>query len=259
MKTATILPTHYLNMIKEEPYHMCLAHLIGVDKEYTEFYKEVGRYNDKYLIMDNGVIEGDRRPIQEIIKKALLVKANEIILPDAFMEMEETLELSYSALQIVRNDFPDLKVMAVPQGKTMDEWLDCAQAMIDWDIQCLGIPKVLTKIAGRDGRLNALTFLGNKLRGLDVHLLGCWTTPLEATLIEKAVQSGLIRPVRGIDSAIAWVYSKDGTLICDSDRPAHIHVDFKDRWTNQQILQKNIEMWKAACEIANDDVMKLFM
>jgi hypothetical protein len=257
MKSATILPTHYLYMIKDEPYHMSLAHLIGKDTAYTEFYKSIGKDESKYLIMDNGVVEGNSRPIEEIVRKALMVNAKEIILPDVMMNQEATLELSYKALRYVKDNF-NLKVMVVPQGKTMDEWLDCAIAMIDWDIDCIGVPKLLTKIAGRDGRLFALTFLGNKLRGLDVHLLGCWTTPLEATIIERASMNKTIRPVRGIDSIIAWKFANAGLNLTESDRPDNNHVDFSERWTDQGLLRTNIDLWKRSCEIADDAIFHLW-
>jgi len=257
MKAATILPTHYLPMVKDDNYHMCLAHLINRDDVYTEFYKDIGRQpGNKYLIMDNGVIEGDPRPIEEIIKKALYVRADEIILPDVFLDKDATLVKSYEALGYVHNNFP-LKVMAVPQGKTLDEWLECAIVMLDWDIDCIGIPKVLTKIAGRDGRLEALKCLGNKLRGLDIHLLGCWNSPIEITLIERCVKNGEIRPVRGVDSVIAYVYAREGLLLSDADRPAGA-IDFSAHDADESILTKNIQMWRDSCDFEDDGILKLF-
>lgn len=256
MKTATILPTPYLSLIAYDKYHMCLAHLLGQDEGYTEFYKLLGKDKDKYLIMDNGVIEGDQRPITELVKKAMYVGADELILPDVFMDKEATIEKSYAALQYIHGNFP-IRVMAVPQGKTIDEWLECAITMIDWDIDCIGIPKVLTQIGGRDARLHVLHELGNKLRGLDIHLLGCWSTPLEATLVERSVLNGNIRPVRGIDSAIAYVYSREGILISDADRPSG-HIDFSAHDADKELLKRNIKLWKDACTITDDDIIHLF-
>jgi hypothetical protein len=258
MQAATILPTNHLHLIRSRNYHMCLAQLIGIDQKYTEFYKEQAKKEDSYVIMDNGVIEGDCRPIEEIVKKALMIGADEIILPDVFVNQAETLDKSYRALRYVKDNFP-LKLMAVPQGKTFDEWMDCAIAMIDWDIDCIGIPKVLVKIAGRDGRLAALELLGNKLRGLDIHLLGCWTTPLEVLFIERAVKDKKIRPVRGVDSAIAYVYTRAGLNITDQDRPDSNPIHFSTEYvTNEELLIRNINCWEAACEIADDDLLKLW-
>jgi hypothetical protein len=248
MQSATILPTHYLHLIKDEPYHMCLAHLIGKDPEYTHFYNQIGKNKQKYLIMDNGVIEGDQRPVHELVKKAIFIGADELILPDVFENSAATLDASYRALRYVQDAAPNLKLMAVPQGKNMDEWLECAIIMIDWDIHCLGIPKVLVKSEGPDARLHALTYLGNKTRGLDIHLLGCWQTPLEISLIERASLNKEISSIRGVDSAIAWVYSKAGIFLNESDRPQINHIDFLDIDTNEELLSHNIRLWKAACD-----------
>lgn len=259
MKTATILPTNYLSLISEDDYHMCLAHLIGKDKEYTNFYHTMGNTPGKYVIMDNGLIEGDPRPIEELVEKACEIRAHEIILPDVFRDTEATLEAACEAMDYL-NDFENLpfRLMAVPQGDTLDEWLYCAEQMIEWDIDCLGIPKVLVDIVGRDGRLEALKALGNRVRGLDIHLLGCWETPLEITMIEKAVQQKIIKPVRGVDSAIPYVYAREGLLLNQTERPAG-HIDFSDKGTDIELLKKNIEMWKDSCVIRQSDkVVKLF-
>ena len=256
MKAATILPTHYLPLIEDTDYHMCLAHLIGKDEKYTEFYKQIGKDSSKYLIMDNGVVEGDQRPITEIVKKAIYVNANEIILPDVMLDKDATLEKSYDALQYIKDNFP-LKIMAVPQGKTIDEWLDCAITMIDWDIDCLGIPKVLTKLGGRDARLEVLKMLGNKTRGLDIHLLGCWNSSIELTMIASAELNREVRPIRGVDSVLAYVYSREGLLISDADRPAG-YVDFSAHDVEEDLLKRNIFLWQMSCEVEDNNITNLF-
>lgn len=258
MKAASIVPVKYLHMIRDDEYHMCLAHLIGKDKEYTDFYKEIGSTKGKYLIMDNGVIEGNPRPIEEIVQKAIMVGADEIVLPDVFRDMNATLELSYAALQYVKMDFPQLKVMVVPQGNSLDEWMTCAMAMLDWDIDCIGIPKVLVHLGGRDGRLEVLERLGHRLRGLEIHLLGCWTTPLEILVIDRYVKEGKIRPVRGVDSAIAYVYSREGELISNMDRPNSMAINFRDEDTDEELLERNLRAWREACELGTDDLFKIF-
>lgn len=257
MKAATIVPTAYLDMVREDDYHMCLAHLIGEDEEYTAFYKEMGSMAGKYLIMDNGVIEGNPRPIEEIVRKALMVGADEVVLPDVFRDMEATLNLSYEALRYVKLDFPQLKVMVVPQGNTIEEWMDCAMAMLDWDIDCIGIPKVLVHLGGRDGRLDVLERLGNRLRGLEIHLLGCWQTPLEILYIDRHVKSERILPVRGVDSAIAYVYSRGGALITDMDRPDSMAINFEDDKIDRDLLERNIHAWKEACELGTGELFSI--
>jgi len=246
MLAATILPTKFLPIIEDEEYHMCLAHLIGKDDTYTRFYSKMAQ-KGRYVIMDNGVIEGDPRPIEEIVKKALMIKANEIVLPDVYKNMLATLEKTYEAIRYVKGNFP-FKLMGVPQGETIDEWIQCAETMIMMDIDVIGVPKVLTDIGGRDARIEVLEILGNRLRGLDIHMLGCWKTPLEATLIECAVRDEIIPKVRGIDSAIAYVYSKAGIKVDSDDRP-DLKFTFDETVVNHLLLATNICKWKDACAV----------
>lgn len=245
MKVATILPVSLLNLTCMDDYHMCLAHLVQPSQSiYGDFYRKIGADKDKYLILDNGVIEGDKRPIEEIVKKALWLRADEIILPDVLFDADRTLDEGLKALHYVKDNFP-LKVMAVPQGKTLQEWLECAMYMLAWDIDCLGIPKSLISIGGRDARLEVLKDLGKRTRGLDIHLLGCYKTPLEITMIASAESSGLIPKIRGVDSAIAYIYTKAGIQIDEDDRP-DITFSFTEDVSaiDKALLYKNITMWQ---------------
>jgi hypothetical protein len=263
MQLATILPTAYLHLIDGQPYHMALAHLIGKDIEYTEFYK---RQVDKgaYVILDNGVIEGDQQSIEDICERAELIGAQEIILPDVFLNMAETLDKSFEAFQYVKQNYPNLKIMAVAQGETLTEWLECAEELITWDIDCLGVPKVLVKLGGRDARLQVLATLKDTIlrrqksttNKLDIHLLGCWETPLELTMAAKAEQTKQIPTIRGCDSAIAYVYTHNGLLISEDERPSGA-VDFANTNADIELLTKNIHIWEQSIILNRGKVIEL--
>lgn len=256
MHVATILPTPYLPMIADRPYHMALAHLIGVDKAYTAFYAKMVN-EGKFVIMDNGVIEtGVAMSIVRVVQKAKLIGAHELILPDTLDHSEATLDAACEAIPYVRKYF-DGKIMGVPQGRTFEEWIECAKLMLEMDVDTIGIPKRLVKIAGRDGRLMALETLAWSLRGRDVHLLGCWETPIECTMIEKAVQAKRIVPVRGVDSAIAYVYARENMFISQGPRPSGA-VDFEAKDVKDlRVLMRNIELWEAACDLSKPGVYQL--
>lgn len=248
MKLATILPTKYLHLIKDRPYHMALAHLIGKDKEYTDFYKDMST-KGHYVILDNGVIEGDQQDIETICNKAMLIGASEIILPDVFLDCESTISSTYNALEYVKTNYPTLKVMAVPQGRTMDEWIKCAATLTAMNIDAIGVPKVLTKLCGAHARLHAIRTIheaiGIDLSNIEIHLLGCWACPLELTAIEKAVQQGIIPEVRGCDSAIAYAYAREDKLINISARPEG-SIDFSDTKTAEDSVLQNIAIWESS-------------
>jgi hypothetical protein len=263
MKLATILPTKFLSYTKEDDYHMALAHLVGKDAEYTEFYKKVAA-DGAYVILDNGVIEGDQQDIATICERAKSIGASEIILPDVFKNMGETLDASFEALQFVRKFYPELKIMAVPQGLTVAEWVECAEEMLTWEIDAIGVPKVLVHLDGRDARLHAIASITKTLKVLRakgkevaVHLLGCWTTPLELTIIEMAARSGTIYPVRGCDSSLPYVYTIKGLKIDEDDRP-NMAMDFEHLDIDEELLAENIKLWKKSVTVKKDKVINIF-
>lgn len=248
MFAATILPQPYLGLTKDDRYHMALAHLINKPgfEYYTEFYTRIGQEEGKYLVMDNGLIEGDPRPIDELIEKALIINASELILPDVYQNKSETLREAHDALSYMQHKGIKINTMAVAQGNSFEEWVECATEMLTWPIQTLGIPKVLVSMAGRDARGLALRVIQDRLAEKQTHLLGCWETPLEIKVIENMVRAGEIKPVRGVDSAIAYVYARAGLRMCDAGRPAG-HIDFAASDADMEILQFNIDMWREEC------------
>lgn len=248
MKAATIVPQPYLHLIANEDYYMALAHLIGKAgfESYTEFHKEVGHDPNKFLVLDTGLIEGDPRPIEELVEKAAYLKADEMVLPDVFMDKDETLRESHEALMYVQSVYPTVRMMAVPQGRSLEEWIECAREILTWPVHTIGVPKVLTKLAGRDGRIMALEAIQEHLGDKEVHMLGCWESPLELKLIENQVRDGKLKPVRGVDSAIAYVYARAGLRISEAERPEGA-IDFSAKEADEEILRYNIALWKAEC------------
>lgn len=256
MKLATILPTHYLSLAKDDEMHMALAHLIGKDEVYTQFFKDRAA-EGKHVILDNGVVEtGVPVSIEELVSKALMIGASELILPDHFMQGEATIQSAIECIPYVRKTAPDMKIMVVPQGETVEEWLYFAREIIQLDIDTLGIPKVLTKLGGRDARLEVLADLGYSLRGLSVHLLGCWENPLELKLIAKAVATKQILPVRSCDSAIAYAYAREDMSITSGERPTGA-IDFGAKDAPVDKLRHNILIWEDSVKLDKEKVTLL--
>ena len=260
MELCTIVPTSMLDSIKKERYHMVLAHLVGEDAEYTKFFQSLhhrqnvsvyGPVEEHYKILDNSVIEGNQVSIEELCEKAALIDAQEIILPDVLCNQTATLKASYDAYLYVKKHYPWLNVMAVPQGNNLSEWAFCAREMMNWDVQSIGVPKLLTRMDGQHARLFALQTmisLGNyHPKNVDIHLLGCGETPLELYVISEAERAGLIPLVRSCDSAIAYVYSKAGKYIEDGERPTDVNIAFDDKpCENMELFNLNVKAWHAA-------------
>lgn len=261
MKLATIVPVAYLEKTRGQEMHMALAHLVGTNEAYTQFYREMGDNEDKFLMLDNSVVEtGTPMPVEELIEKAKMVNADEIIVPDYFMDCDATIEAAIDYIPVIRKALPNVRIMVVPQGKTIEEWTYCLREILLLDCDTIGIPKVLTKIADHaQARLMLLTELQHILRGREIHLLGCWENPTELTVVQKYVHNGAIPKVRSCDSAIAYVYAREGFDITTCERPSG-KIDFIDGKADEKMLDHNIEVWLASVQIPDtpSNVTRLF-
>lgn len=254
MEFAHITPESYLDLMEGRKIQMSLAHLIGNHVNYTEYFKAQSKAGS-FVIMDNGVIEGAQQSLHTIVNKARYIGASEVVVPDAFLDCDKTLEMASECIPYLREHLPNVKLQVVPHGNTIKEWLTCAQHLLTFDIDTIGIPKVLTKIGGRDARLEVLQTLGKSTRGLDIHMLGCWSNPLEAVILKEAGDAGEIPKVRSMDSAIAYVYAREGWRIDSGNRPDG-EINFIDRKTNRDILANNMKLIDEAINRNNNNNVK---
>lgn len=249
MQVASIVPTAYLHLIAGKPYHLCLAHVALRDPVYRDFYKKEAEAGS-YVILDNGAAEGELVDIREIENLAMYLGASELVLPDFLGNYRGTLGEARDALNYVkeRRVFKG-KIMAVPQGETLREWIECASGMLTWPIDTVGIPKYLTTTFGVYARLEAFSWLLLSLVTLDkrVHFLGCGGDPREINVTGRLCGS----IIRGVDSSLAYLYARDGydldvalmNNIPRSQRP----VDFSDTTTDETQIKVNIAQWEAIC------------
>lgn len=259
LKMATILPQPYLHMTQEAEVHMALAHLVGAEgmEQYTNFYKDL-RYGLK--ILDNGVIENAQVDIETLVQKADMIGASEIILPDVYKDSKATFRRVEKDIHWLKEHNIEKRVMVVPQGASLDDWLKCALALLNnfgTEIDVIGIPKHLIVTANdRDARLKAIAQLADLCPTMDsyqIHLLGCWRTPLEVLTIAKASEQKIIPEVRSCDSAIAYVYARKGKKFSDDDRPDSDPIDFKNGIIKEELLlEYNVAAWIMVGEPAAD-------
>lgn len=254
MKMASIVPQNFLDITKEANIHMALACFVGEKgfSEYTNFFLKE-RKPDSFLIMDNGVIEGKPMPFGECIRRAELINADEIVLPDVYKDNHGTYNAVKEAIEyyIDNNMFNHrFRLMVVPQGNSMEDWLDCAVNILTHFgeyIATVGIPKHLVDTCKeRDARLLAISNLEDRIPNLhewDIHLLGCWKTPLEVLVCAKASEQGIIPTIRSCDSAIPYVYARNGLRFSDDDRPDTDPIDFEKGHCDKTILLYNLCSW----------------
>lgn len=267
MKVATIVPQNYLDLTAHDDYFMCLGNFIDEPgyEEYTAFFTQRAA-EGSFVIMDNGLIEGNQRPIEELARKATKIGASEMVLTDVFCDRKATLEA-------IRADIKKLssivhpKPLLVAQGDSIDDWVACACTLINENkIRdfTLGVPKVLTKMGGRDGRIAALYQLVEACppaRHLEVHLLGCWTTSLEITILDKIriSESPNMPKIRGVDSAMPFVFARAGKRVNECDRPDDNPIDFKKSQVSRRLLKRNIKDWRKAGDIVPRGKLSKFL
>lgn len=224
-KVAEIVPTNCLNTIKDNPYHMCLANVSAKDPKYARFYGYCAGKHGNFVLMDNGAAEGDQLSIEELIIEYEKIKPSQVVLPDTLLDGRGTLHKSKAALETIKMYYdgnPPFTFMAVPQGKTLSEWIECAEEFVQWtDVKAIGISKFLADETGekyiRYHAANALDDLMKRYNRYDIeaHLLGCSESPVVINGIHNR-----FRFVRGCDSAYAYICTQAGVnIFADTKRP----------------------------------------
>jgi len=115
-------PIAYLKQFQQvSDFDFILAHLLK-DRDYYNFYKK----SNKFKILDNGACElGKSIDTDNLIKWAYDLEVDMLVAPDCLLNKNETIKLwkkfkkDYAALPF--------KIMAVPQGKTVLEYVKCLE------------------------------------------------------------------------------------------------------------------------------------
>jgi len=240
METASIVPTPYLECTAGANYHLALAHLIGSDLSYTQFYRNC----EDYVILDNGVYEDAQVSMMHLIDIAIKIKADEIILIDKMEDSKATIQSARYCFFILnkclgedKTEWPN--IMAVAQGEDLTDWYKCARELLSLPIDCLAVPKVLLK-HGADARARAVHGILPLLEGRSIHLLGGGENPFEPHQINEQSEGA----IRSVDSSLPFVYAVAGKKITDGKRPDVI-IDFENpQDCDKQLLIDNINTWK---------------
>lgn len=248
-KVATIVPVHHLDLIKDHAYFMALSYCFSA--EYAEFFSERTR-EGKYVMLDNSAIElGDPEPFPDYLRKAIMMHAQEIMLPDIFGSPSQTLDEALKVMNYYGNIIKQqgLNVMVIPQGREPKDWVTnmrgLAKLVMDTTgkYPTVGISYRYNKLFGGDRR--AAVDYALRL-GFQVHLLGCSEDP------RRHVQPLLSIPgVRGVDSSYPTIYAAHDMKLeledFDKPRPERI-VDFRIDIYEDSLLKYNIDTWRKACD-----------
>lgn len=232
-KIAHIVSRDSLYLTVNNQYHMCLGQLCNEGVVYKGFFKKRAS-EGKFVLLDNGAAEGTTTGIQGLFDLAIEMGVSEVVLPDKLQDMMTTLQRTTEAYRKWVDDYDEMpfRVMAVPQGKNLREWKQCAETMIEKfpAITSYGVPKVLAANPETPfARYEAVEYLVELLEAkgrqynTDIHLLGMNEPPMViASIFQDFPQ------VRGIDSAFAYLCTKASKPISTpyTERPEGVKIEF---------------------------------
>lgn len=204
MKLCVITPLSHLDLASYgNGIHMALTHLA---LENTDYIKSYQRYKNKgeYIILDNSAFEleqqGKGLDPQPVLEASKYIGADEVIATDVLCDGPATVASTRNFIEEfrkfygeeIRRGFPVPRVMAVPQGKTVEEWIDSYLCLLHMDgVDVLGFSKISVptcfggpnarKVDGgvTQSRLKLYDYLDEKAlwpfdcnRNVKIHLLG---------------------------------------------------------------------------------------
>jgi len=245
-KIASIVPVAHLGELVDDTYFMALSHLCDMNPMYMEFYKAQVNAG-KHVTLDNSTVElGHPANPDGYLENAVRMGASQVLLPDWLYDTERTLDEGDDFLRRVEAHHYTGRLMAVPQGRTDDEWLGCARTMLErWPVATLGISRRYTDYwyAKRLGAVQSLRQVCEDTGHLDVriHLLGCQDRP------EWDVAPSLLLPyVQGVDGSLAALFTMNGLFMTEGAERPQGSVDFRHTY-RVGLLQKNLRCWRRLC------------
>lgn len=155
MKLCVISPLSHLDLASfGSGIHMALTHIVHQDEQYVKAYQ---RFKNKgeYVILDNSAFEleqqGKGLDPKPVLEASKLVGADEIIATDVLCHGPETIKstrnfikefLSFYGEEIRLEKFVP-KIMAVPQGQSIQEWIDCYTTLLLTEgVDVIGFSKI---------------------------------------------------------------------------------------------------------------------
>lgn len=158
MKFYSVIPYRELILIGSSAgtAHMVEARHVVKNEPYLGYLTFMARRGDSFIV-DNGAADPGETPVdfQDVLHIANELDADYVVLPDRRFDAHWTL---LHTLQEA-NHVPPYKRMIVPQGETLDEWMDCLQAMaygLQGEYALIGIAKIYEHAFEANGGRSAI-------------------------------------------------------------------------------------------------------
>lgn len=132
MDFYVIPPNNHLDIMHKGNRYFCLAQIYNTNEQYRNFFKQV-KQQGGWITLDNGA--GDHNLItSDILLQCVLdLMPNEVIPPDILYNSTQTINELNDFIDKMKshNLLQKVEIFAVPQGNSIDEWLQCYDTMID--------------------------------------------------------------------------------------------------------------------------------
>lgn len=240
-------------------YDYALVHLFEKYPEYYKFFEESLGMN-RTVILDNSIFElGTAFDANEFHKWVLKLRPTYYIIPDVFDDGQATIH-NVKEWMLKYGKISDCKEMAVTQGSTPEEFLECYQALYKMGISMIAFPvnsksylngKEYTPQNMMEGRymmINmCLSWLKTQHPTMPVkhHLLGL-SLPQEVGLykdIPEIVSIDTSNPVlHGMEGI--W-YDEDGNLSNKSDNKMHEMMEWAVTEDQFDVICHNITKFRS--------------
>lgn len=237
---CNILPNNLINKdMPRQEYELYLANQILKEPSKFEFLKkDKEKQINSYKILDNSACElGHALPIDDVLKAAEIIGADEIVLPDA-PRSGSSLTTTIQCLKEIPEDTP-YNLAAVAQGGTTEEVHECIEQILAMKrIHTIMLPKWYCDQDSTNGlgRYNLTRFILVAMDKLgvqkDVHWLGMGVGMRE-------LMTPISWFVRSIDTGYfaALATSKWSALDVTAERPRELKIDLTS-------MDVDMERWK---------------
>lgn len=242
-KLALIPPFSLLDEVSGE-YYMYLPQLMK-SPAYADFVKRTNT-EKAYTMLDNGAFEGMKTSATKLVELAIRMNVNEVVIPDVLHDAEGTIkaleEFHHETLQLRITSAVGLKYMAVPQGRTIIECMDCLEEFAKYHfVTTVGLPKHLVRTVTRTARVQLASYIRTKWGSrFEIHLLG------GSPIWPQEIRSARRYDVRGMDTSLPYFYAYYNTRIgraMREERPEAYFVRTREEF-NLDLLYENVHaLW----------------
>lgn len=139
-----IPPLHNLELMDLGDRYFCLAQLYKKDENYRTFFKQKVAEN-KWVTLDNGVGDFDFISQDELFSIMKDLMPSEVIPLDVLKDGDATFRNAVEFILRMKEEdlFGKIQTMCVPQGDTLEEWLECYIKLSNLkEVDTIGMSKI---------------------------------------------------------------------------------------------------------------------